>query len=408
MTAAQKTFIEVQKRQSTLRGEFNTLRGIETRSAEQDGRLTALDGELTDSETEFQTAADALITEQATPAATPASEDTEARERRELCVKANVGDVYNSILEKRGATDGATGEAQAAHGCAPNQIPLAMLAAPTEVRAVTPTPGASQTEQAETVQPVFATGAGAFLGIDRPTVAMGQAVYPVLTSRPAVGGPTALSTDAPDTTGAFDADLLPPKRIQAGFVYRRSDAAQFGGMDSALRMALNGGLQEKLDLDAIAGDDGLLTGTNLSNNTVSAITTFAHYLSLFLYGRVDGRYAEQKNDIRVLMGAGTYAHAGSVYQSSAYKSALALLEQDSGGVRVSAHVPDVSNSNKQNAVVRLGSRRDMVQPVWGAVTIIVDEVTKSGAGEIEVTAVMQMNTKILRPDGFHKQQSQHA
>ena len=117
----------------------------------------------------------------------------------------------------------------------------------------------------------------------------------MLTSRPAVGGPTALSTDAPDTTGAFDADLLPPKRIQAGFIYRRSDAAQFGGMDSALRMALNGGLQEKLDLDAIAGDDGLLTGTNLSNNNVSAITTFAHYLSLFLYGRVDGRYCRTEN-----------------------------------------------------------------------------------------------------------------
>ena len=27
----------------------------------------------------------------------------------------------------------------------------------------------------------------------------------------------------------------------------------------------------------------------------------------------------------------------------------------------------------------------MVQPVWGAVTIIVDEVTLSGKGEIEVT-----------------------
>ena len=236
MTAAQKTFIEVQKRQSTLRGEFNTLRAVETRSAEQDGRLTALDGELIDSETEFQTAADALITEQATPAATPAGEDTEARERRELCERANVGDVYNSILEKRGATDGATAEAQAAHGCAPNQIPLAMLAAPTEVRAVTPTPGASATEQAETVQPVFSTGAGAFLGIDRPTVAMGQAVYPVLTSRPTVGGPHASSADVADTTGAFNASLLPPKRIQAGFIYRRTDAMQFSGMDSALRI----------------------------------------------------------------------------------------------------------------------------------------------------------------------------
>ena len=406
MTAAQKTFIEVQKRQSTLRGEFNTLRGVETRSAEQDTRLTALDGELTDSETEFRTAADALLTEQTTETA-PGGEDSEAREKRELCVKANVGDVYNSILEKRGATDGATAEAQAAHGCAPNQIPLAMLAAPAEVRAVTPTPGASQTDQAETVQPVFATGAGAFLGIDRPSVAMGQAVYPVLTSRPTVGGPHSASTDVADTTGAFSADLLPPKRIQPGFVYRRTDAMQFSGMDSALRMALNSGLQEKLDLDAIAGADGLLTGTNLGNHNVTAATTFALYLSQFLFSRVDGRYAGMKSDIRVLMGSATYGHAGSVYQSSAYKSALSALEQESGGVRVSAHVPAVA-SNRQNAVVRLGMRRDMVQPVWGAVTIIVDEVTLSGKGEIEVTAVLGMNTKILRAAGFYKQQSQHA
>ena len=241
MTAAQKAFIEIQKQQSTLRGEFNTLRGIETRSAEQDGRLTALDGELTDSETAFRTAADALLTEQTTTTA-PGGEDTEARERRELCDRANVGDVYNSILEKRGATDGATAEAQAAHGCAPNQIPITMLRGPAEVRAVTPTPGASQTEQ-----------------------------------------------------------------------------------------ALNGGLQEKLDLDAIAGTDGLLTGSNLGNHNVTDVTTFALYLSQFLYGRVDGRYAESKADIRVLMGSVTYGHAGGVYQSSAYKSALSVLEQDSGG-----------------------------------------------------------------------------
>ena len=91
--------------------------------------------------------------------------------------------------------------------------------------------GSSQTEQAETIQPVFATGAGAFLGIDRPTVAMGQAVYPVFKSRPSVGGPHTGSSDAPDTTGAFDADLLPPKRISAAFIYRRTDAMQFSGMD---------------------------------------------------------------------------------------------------------------------------------------------------------------------------------
>ena len=404
MTTAQKTFIEIQKKQSTLRGEFNTLRGVETRSAEQDGRLTALDGELTESETEFRQAADDLLTEQTTTAAPNGGEDTEAREKRELCERASVADVYNSILEKRGSIDGATAEAQAAHGCAPNQIPIQMIAAPVEVRAVTPTPGASQTEQAETVQPVFATGAGNFLAIDRPSVAMGQ-VYQVLTSRPNVGGPITGSTDAPDTTGAFDADLLPPKRIQASFIYRRTDAMQFSGMDSSLRQALNSGLQEKLDLDLIAGTDGLLTGTNLPDHDVSAVTSFANYLSRFLYGRVDGRFAEMKSDIRVLMGAPIYAHAGSVYQSSAYKSALSVLEHDSGGVRVSAHVPDVA-SKKQDSVIRLGTRRDAVQPIWSAVTIVVDEVTLSGKGEIEVTALLGMNTKILRQDGFHKQQSQ--
>ena len=74
-----------------------------------------------------------------------------------------------------------------------------------------------------------------------------------------------------------------------------------------------------------------------------------------------------------------------------------------GGVRVSAHVP-VASGNKQNSVVRLGMRRDMVQPLWNGVTIITDEVTQSGKGEIEITAVLLMNTRILRAAGFHKQQ----
>ena len=61
---------------------------------------------------------------------------------------------------------------------------------------------------------------------------------------------------------------------------------------------------------------------------------------------------------------------------------------------MSAHVPAVA-STKQNNVIRLGMRSDYVQPMWMGVTIIVDEVTGSGKGEIEVTAVLLTNTKIL-------------
>ena len=90
-----------------------------------------------------------------------------------------------------------------------------------------------------------------------PTVPAGQAVYPVLTSRPTVGGFHRDSTSVADTTGAFSADVLTPGRLQAAFFYRRTDAAKFPGMAEALRAALNSGLSEALDqeiLDQIVSD----------------------------------------------------------------------------------------------------------------------------------------------------------
>ena len=403
MTKAQSAFLAVQKRQSEKRTAYAELRAVETPTDEQRSQLGTINTELTNIETDYRAAIDALTSEQAVSSVH--AEDSEARERRDLCTRANVGDVLTAALEKR-STDGATSEAQAAFNLAPNMIPLDMLRAPVEHRGVTPGPTNTGATEAEVVTPVFASGAGAFLGIDRPVVDMGAAVYPVLTSRPTVGGPHSGSDDVGDTTGAYDADLLAPERIQASFIYRRTDAMRFGSMDSSLRMALNEGLQEKLDFESVGGTKGLLAGTNLPNNNVSAVTTFALYLSGLMYGRVDGRYATAKSDLRILMGQSTYAHAGSVYQSTAYKSSLAVLEDESGGVRVSAHVPAVA-SHKQNVVIRLGMRRDMVQPTWAGVTIIVDEVSLSGKGEIEVTAMLGINTKILRAGGFYKQQTQH-
>ena len=74
---------------------------------------------------------------------------------------------------------------------------------------------------------------------------------------------------------------------------------------------------------------------------------------------------------------------------------------------MSAHVPAVSG-NKQNVLIRLGNRADMAAPVWGAVTLIPDEITLAGKGQIQLTAVLLHAVKILRTGGFRKQQSQNA
>ena len=172
---------------------------------------------------------------------------------------------------------------------------------------------------------------------------------------------------------------------------------------------MNGGLQEALDKQAISGTDGLLTGTNLPNNNVSTATTFALYLSGLLYGRVDGRYARTPGDVRMILGQGTFNHASAAYKgNNSDESGVERLQEKSGGLMVSAHVPDVASS-KQNCLIRLGMERGAaVQPLWEGVSLVIDEFTRAAYGEIIVHAVLLSNFQITRKAQFHKQQVQTA
>ena len=337
---------------------------------------------------------------------------SEGREFRGLLNRANMGSFFDAALHRR-STSGAEKELQDHYGLEGDQFPLAMLItrfpdeSDLETRAVTPAPSNVGQNQSEIIPYVFPMAAAGFLGVDMPTVGVGEAVYPVLTSTLTVGTPAENAAQT-ETTGSFSGDVLSPSRLQAAFFYSREDRARFAGMDASLRQNLSEGLSDGLDKEIIAGTNGLLTGTNLANHTASAVTTYADYISDFVYSRVDGRYANTGRDVRVVMGSGTYAHAGGVYRHNNNADvALDRMETISGGVRVSAHVPDVA-SNKQNAIIRLGMRRDMVAPVWEGVTLIPDEITLAANGQIKITAVMLHAVKILRTDGFYKQQTQHA
>ena len=182
------------------------------------------------------------------------------------------------------------------------------------------------------------------------------------------------------------------------------------GMDESLRENLSEGMSDALDKEAVSGTGGLLTGTVLSNNNVTAVTSFASYIDDFGYGRVDGRYANMVSAVRIVMGSKTYAHAGSIYRNTSVdRSALDRLMELTSGVMVSAHVPAAAGTPaKQNALIRIGTRRDFVQPVWNSIEIIPDSITLADSGTIKVTAVGLFAQKLLRSDGFHKQQTQHA
>lgn len=337
---------------------------------------------------------------------------SEGREFRSLVNRANVGTIFDAALERR-SVDGASGELQQHYGLSANQVPLALLVKDwpdnddLETRAVTPAPSDVGQSQMSILPYVFPQSAAVFLGVSLPTVGVGDAVYPVLTSELTVGTP-AEGADQAETTGAFSADVLSPSRIQASYFFSREDRARFQGMSEALRQSLSMGLGDGLDKQILSGSNGLLHSTNLANHNVTAETSYALYRSQFAYDRVDGRYASTTGDLRIVMGADTYAHAAGQYRGNSDNTdALASLMNVTSGVRVSAHVPDTA-SNKQNAVIRRGTAMSMVAPVWQGIEILPDEITKAKSGEVIVTAIMLHAVKILRAGDWYKQQTQHS
>ena len=401
MTNRQK----LELRASEIRAKLSELAGVEALTDEQRGEIDTLRNEYSDTERRIQ-------------AASIADDQPEGREVRtedkeliDLIAGADVGAIFTAALEHR-ATDGRTAELQEHLGLGSNQVPLALLrgAPPVEARAVTPAPSDVGTNQAPIIPAVFPQSCAAWLGVDMPTVGVGEASFPVLTTSATVHVP-AENTDAAETTGAFSADVLTPSRLQAAFFYSREDRARFAGMDEALRANLSDALGDKLDQQVLNGAQGLFNGTKLANHNVSDEDDFQSYMSHFAFGRVDGTYASMLGELRILMGSATYGHAGSVYAGTATNkgdwSAAEKLASITSGVKVSAHVPAVA-SNKQNSIIRLGARRDMVVAIWEGVTLIPDEITLAKKGQIQVTAVMLHAVKILRSDGFHKQQAQLA
>ena len=391
MTPTQKIQISMSEKREELRalGMFTDADNDKDKVA----TATRLNGELKAHEVEYRAALEADDA---------ANTTSETREWADVSDRFDLGEMFTNVMEHR-ASSGAIAEVQSERGLAANAIPTEMLM---EHRAVTPAPSDVGQSQTEITGFIFPQSVAAFMGIASPVVPVGDATFPVLTSDPAAGVP-AENAEQAETTGAFTADVLTPGRIQASFVWSREDAQRMAGMGDALREALQGGLADKLDKEILQGTNGLLTGTNLNNHAQAAASTYANYVAELLYARVDGRYAFDLADIRVVMGSDTFGNAATKLPSAGEENALARIRNDSGGVRVSANVP-AANNMKQNAVVRLGQRRDMVAPVWGNVTLIPDEITLAKKGQIQLTAVMLHAVKILRVGGFYKQETNHS
>ena len=395
---------KIQLRQSEVRQEIGAILDCEeTRSEEDNKKLKTLGTEARQLEGDLQAAM--LIHKE--PLEVRQQEvvvDGEERELRSLVAKCNVGNIFEAALEHR-STSGPEKEIQDHYGLGANSIPFDLL----EIRTsgVTPAPAETSQGQRPIIPAVFPQAAVTWLGIGQDRVPTGDTVYTVLSTSATPGTP-AEGAEQAHSTGAFTATVLTPARIQASMFYSREDKARFVGMDAAIRTNLSDAMADKLDNVVLSGTNGLFTGTVLPNNNASAADDYSTYRKRFLYDAIDGTWASESTDCRILVGSSTYGDMAATYRSTSDSTnTLTTLRGESSGVRVSAHVPDVASS-KQNAVVRRGNRKDYAIGLWDGISLITDEITQAKAGEIVITAVMLYAVKVLRTDGFRKVQAQHA
>ncbi len=401
MTRKQKAELRL----SEIRQALNKYAGKDALSSEEAAKVTELEGQLRAAEVEQR----AAIREEAEQAAnTPADPQLTALERR--CELRRYAD---AVVAGR-AFDGAEAELQDASGLSGHNIPLAALAPHREPEqradATTNAPSEVGQNQRGILGRIFARSSAQWLGVRFDRVPVGQSVYPVIT---AGSDPSRLAKGADYgniAAGTLTATKLEPVRSQIAYSARYEDLTLFGGsLESALRQDMSMSLSEHVDSLVLAGSGANNQPTGLFNaltdptdpGTAATFSTFVGPLAAL----VDGRYAHSLADLRLLLGADTFASMASIFSNSGSGdiSALQHLEQGArvGGTRVSPHVPAKSGSNVQKTLVRKGQYTGAaVAAFWPSIQLIMDRVTAAKEGRINLTMISLWNFAVLRADSF--------
>ena len=262
--------------------------------------------------------------------------------------------------------------------------------------------------QAAILQRVFARSAIARLGVMMPSVGVGQASYPVITT-----GQTAafLAADGEKdaAAGVIGPNVLLPKRLQARVQFRLEDEMTTMGLDAALTEDLRLTIADQLDKQLVGAGSAQVRGflATEANGGIpdyadpSVEVDFARAAAQAARG-VDGIYAGSEGECAWVVGVETYTKLASLIQSNDSTSATERLRRILRDFMASANIPAAASNIQSGILAKMGAADGMsaVCPVWEGLRLIRDEVTNADKGQVQVTAVALHNFKVLRPAAF--------
>ena len=406
MTRLQK----VQMRQSELKVKLNAMLDteIEKRAETYSDDLDKLTKELRAIEGELQAAilADDSTTE-------TQSDDGESKEFDDILRRSAVGDFLSEAAFDK-PVEGASAELRQALDLGANTLPLDVLLLDTDddndreqrADAVTNHATAIQENQSSIAGRIFAGSAAAYMGVQRPTVPVGDSTYVTLaTGTTADVRSDGVEKDADAAT--FTSVTVSPVRQTARYLFGIESTARLRGMEDALRADLTATMSDKLDKLALQGQAAVanvspavtgLVNTLTDPTNPSTVATWTDFLDLYT-DRVDGMYSQDGGNVRVLVNPATFKAA---YKLQIATSGELLRDRlPSGRFRASANMPASTNANIAKVLAFAAGRRGFVQPVWRGVTLIRDPYSNAAKGQIALTVVMLTGAVMVDSKPYH-------
>ena len=334
------------------------------------------------------------------------TQGSETREYATLLAAASVGRIVHAVASGR-QLDGAEADLLQFHDLPGNAIPMAMLAPDLEKPekfAVATITGDEPASTDEVLGQIFPQAVSAWCGVVGGMVPSGTRQVPVLKTG-ATAQALAKAASVTESTASIVITTLTPKRISAAVRFAKEDQATFPFLEESLKSNLRDSLADQFDkvvLTRAAAPKGLLKfGTDPTKNG-SSVTNISHALSAIFAG-VQGKHASQASEVKLLLGAATYADLGrAIFDAGSGVLGGEKLNSISAGVRVSANVPAKESTGEDALVVKGTGRRNAVSTMWDSVELEVlrNPYTDADKGEVILTAVAMFDYAILDEAGF--------
>ena len=398
MTRLQKAQLKL----SQSRVAINELAAKPDRTEEENAKLSELRAKHSDLETEYREALeDAGAPERREHRIENGAQTPEQREFLELEGQVTIGDYLT------GRPEGAALEYRSAVG---NRVgvPLSLLlteAERVELRAdVASTSPANVSINSQAIlAKLREESITDFLGVSMPSVAVGEASFPIITGTPNVGIVDA-GAALESTAVTLSANRLPPRRLQARISWLIEDEFSLAGFTDALRREARRVLMEQVDKMVISGKasapavDGFLRTLTAATDPTAA-SAMNDLVEEFV---PSPPWSSRVSEPRLLCNRDMVLNFMGLNSSGTlnWDRDLMALDRSSVGeqLRASAFIPAATGTPKIAEAIRFAGPRGAgraVAPIWVDGLAIEDLVSDSAKGLRHATFVTMSNFAIL-------------